>query len=361
MNAVADPVGAMDQSNEIADHVAQAFAAKTPLAIRAGDTKSFLGEIGRGEILDVAGHSGIISYEPGELVLTARAGTPLTEIETTLAEAGQQLAFEPPHYGQGATLGGVIAAGVSGPARPFNGAARDFVLGTRIVNGRGECLRFGGEVMKNVAGYDVSRLLAGSFGTLGVLLDVSLKVLPAAHHQATRVFEHSAETALDAFKRWRLRPWPITGAYWENGLTYLRLSGAETAVRSACEQLGGQSLAMDYRNFWTEVREQTRPLFTQDERPLWRLSLPPAAPLLDNAGPNAIDWGGAQRWLLSDEPAATIRQRVAAQDGHASVYRGHTTPRFHPLSKSLLALHQRLKASMDPAGILNPGRLYPEL
>lgn len=361
MSAVAENTRDADQSETIAERVAAAYDNATPLAIRAGNSKTFLGESGRGEMLDVSTHRGVVSYEPGELVLTARSATPLAEIEAVLADAGQQLAFEPPHFGGSATIGGTIAAGLSGPARPFSGAVRDFVLGARIVNGRGEPLRFGGEVMKNVAGYDVSRLMVGAFGTLGVLLDVSLKVLPVARRQVTQVFEHDAETALEAFKQWRLRPWPITGAYWENNRTYLRLAGAETAVVAAQRALGGQTLAAADRAFWASVREQDRAFFTRDERPLWRLSLPPAAPLHTLDGDTAIDWGGAQRWLLTDADAATLRETVAAQGGHASVYSGNASPRFHPLSASLATLHQRLKASMDPAGILNPGRMYPDL
>jgi len=347
-----------DASDELAFAVGLAHANATPLAIQAGCTKDFLGEAIDGEPLDISGHRGIVNYQPGELVLTARAGTPLTEIEAALAEQGQMLAFEPPHYGETATLGGTIAAGLSGPARPFTGAARDFVLGARIINARGEILRFGGEVMKNVAGYDLSRLMAGAYGTLGVLLELSLKVLPRPGAQTTLMFEHDAATAIEQFGRWQRRPWPITGAYWENGCSHIRLAGASASVASAQQQLGGETL-IDDAIFWRGVREQQRPFFAT-ARALWRLSVPPATPRLEIDGECAIDWGGAQRWLSSDADADTIRSTVAAHGGHASVYRGHATPRFHPLPEAMMTLHRRVKQSMDPADILNRGRLYPD-
>ncbi|ERJ18715.1 Glycolate oxidase subunit protein [Salinisphaera shabanensis E1L3A] len=349
-----------DQSEHLRERVAEAFAKATPLHIRGSGSKDFLGETVHADTLDVTGHTGVVNYEPGELVMTARAGTPLAEIETVLDEAHQMLAFEPPHFGENATLGGTIASGLSGPARPFTGAARDFVLGCRIVNGQGQILRFGGEVMKNVAGYDLSRLMAGSYGTLGVLLDVSLKVLPVPRTQVTQVFEHTAAQALEQISDWQLKPWPITGAYWEDGKTYLRLAGATSSVESACEKLGGDALDDD-RAFWHAVREHQRPFFTTTDRPLWRVSLPPAAPMLDIDGDCVIDWGGAQRWLQSDMDAVALRRIVKEAGGHASVYRGDALPRFHPIGESIMALQKRLKKSMDPAGILNPGRIYPEL
>ena len=358
-----------DQSQELAARVARAAEQRTPLAIQAGSTKTFLGEPGEGEPLDLSSHRGVVRYEPGELILTARAGTPLTEIEAVLAEENQMLAFEPPHYGANATLGGTVATGVSGPARPFAGAARDFVLGARVINGRGEVLSFGGEVMKNVAGYDLSRLMAGAFGTLGVLLDISLKVLPVPKVESTRVFEHDAARALEQFKDWGRKPWPITAAYWENGATYLRLAGAGASVESAAQALGGEPLD-DSAGFWRDVREHERAFFN-DARALWRVATAPAAPVLDlgdakadeHAGEHewALDWGGAQRWLLSDAPAESIRAAVAEHGGHASVYRGEATPRLHPVPETLMRLHRRVKQSIDPERVLNRGRLYSDL
>lgn len=349
-----------DQTEAVADRVRASYDTGTPLRIEAGNTKTFLGETVAGDVLDVSGHTGIVNYAPGELVLTARAGTPLADIEAALAAEGQMLAFEPPYYGASATLGGTIAAGLSGPARPFTGAARDFVLGARIVNGQGQILRFGGEVMKNVAGYDLSRLMAGAYGTLGVLLDISLKVLPRSRTQVTRVFDHDAADALRSFNEWQRRPLPITGACWEDGRTYLRLAGASASVESACDALGGESLADDTA-FWRDLREQQCGFFQDSNRPLWRLSVPPAAPQLEADGDCLIDWGGAQRWLVSEIEPALLRRIAKAAAGHASVYRGEASPRFHPLVESQLALQRRLKRSMDPAGVLNPGRIYPEL
>lgn len=351
-----------DDSATLAERVVQAYEQARPLTIQGHGNKRFLAEpvddTGH-EVLDVTAHCGIVSHDPGELVLTARAGTPLADIEATLAAAGQRLAFEPPHYGPNATLGGAIAAGVSGPARPYTGAARDFVLGCRVINGRGEILRFGGEVMKNVAGYDLSRLMTGAHGTLGVLLDISLKVLPVPRTVHTRVFEHNSEQALSAFCGWAAQPLPLAGAYWEDGKTYLRLAGATTAVDAACERLGGEILA-ESETFWADVREHKRVLFTDPDTPLWRLSVPPAARLVDIPGRLALDWGGAQRWLATGAPARAVRDAATAFGGHATVYRGDITPRQHPLPRALLAVHRRLKTAMDPAGILNPGRLFSE-
>ncbi|HET7312801.1 glycolate oxidase subunit GlcE [Salinisphaera sp.] len=351
------------RADALAAQVAEARASRRALAIAGGNTKAFLGEAPAepaAQRLDLRAHRGIVSYDCGELVITARAGTPLAEIEAALAAEGQCLAFEPPHYGAAATLGGTIAAGVSGPSRPYAGAARDFVLGARIINGRGEILRFGGEVMKNVAGYDLSRLMVGAFGTLGVLLEVSLKVLPAPRFTRTQMFESDQATAIERFSAWGLRPWPITAAYWENGAAYVRLSGARSSVAAAMEALGGETLA-DADAFWADAREHRRTFFTRSDPPLWRLSVAPATPPLDLDGETAVDWGGAQRWLVSDAPAKTIRDAVAAHGGHASVHGnisgGGITPRQHPMPAALLRLQQRLKQSMDPAGILNRGRL----
>lgn len=350
---------AADRGEELAAAVAAAYAARRPLAIIGGASKRFLGEPGAPAApLDVRAHRGVIAYEPGELVLTARAGTPLAEIEATLAASDQALPFEPPHFADSATLGGTVAAGVSGPARPYAGAVRDFVLGVRIINGRGEILRFGGEVMKNVAGYDLSRLMAGAFGTLGVLLDISLKVLPRARAEYTLALEHDAGAAIAEFSRLRRRPWPVTGAYWEDGRSYLRLAGAEASVASARAAIGGEAVA-DAAAFWGDVGELTRPALAG--APLWRLSLPPATPPLDLDGLRPIDWGGAQRWRLSERPAERLRAVVGARGGHATLYRGPGENRLHPLPPALFILQKRLKASLDPGHILNPDRMYAGL
>lgn len=345
-----------DLTSELAARVQAAHASSTPLRIVAGDSKPWLGRPVTGEALSVAGHRGIVSYEPTELVITARAGTPLAEIEAALAEKSQCLAFEPPHYGDTATLGGTIACNLSGPARPYAGAARDFVLGVRLINGKGEVLRFGGEVMKNVAGYDLSRLMAGAQGTLGVLLEVSLKVLPRPALETTLALEMDATAAVERFNAWAGQPLPINAACHDGRRAYVRLAGAEAAVQAARTQLGGE-LMDDGKAFWRSVREQDHAFFSRPG-PLWRLSLPPTAPVDRGLGEQVIDWGGAQRWLYSEQPLWEIAQQVG---GHATQYRGGDRSQvFQSLPPSLLALHRRLKAAFDPNGILNPGRLYPD-
>lgn len=349
-----------DQTDALRDAVVQAAAAGTPLSIVGGGSKNFYGRTASGQPLALAGHRGIVRYEPTELFVTARAGTPLREIEATLAERGQMLGFEPPHFGASATLGGAIACGLSGPRRPYAGAARDFVLGVRLLNGNGEVLRFGGEVMKNVAGYDVSRLMVGALGTLGVLLDLSLKVLPRPALELTLVQTCSSTRALTLCAQWSGQPHPVSATAWVDGALYVRLSGAASAVRTAAGQVGGEPVA-DGAAFWLALREQTHPFFA-GAAPLWRIAVPPATPPLDVPDEGLWEWGGAQRWLRGDISAATIRAAAAAAGGHATLFRGgdRRGEVFHPLSPKLLELHRRLKQSFDPHGLFNPGRLYPD-
>ncbi len=344
-----------------------AAAARTPLAIRGGGTKAFLGESPQGEPFDTRDYAGIVEYEPTELVITARAGTPLAEIESTMAAAGQMLAFEPPRFGPGATLGGTIAAGLSGPRRPYAGAARDFVLGVRVVDGRGDDLTFGGRVMKNVAGFDVARLMTGAMGTLGVIGEVSLKCLPLPKAEATRAFQLSADEAIHRVNEWGGRPLPLSATAYANGVLHVRFSGAAPAVDSACAKLGGAAVA-DGAAFWSSVREQTHPHFAAAREAgasLWRLSVRSTAPYADLGGEQLIEWGGALRWLVGGDRAdpARIRAWAKEQGGHATLFAGadRSPGVFHPLPAPVLALHERLKAGFDPHGILNPGRLYASL
>ncbi|AWI78030.1 MAG: glycolate oxidase subunit GlcE [Betaproteobacteria bacterium HGW-Betaproteobacteria-13] len=345
-----------------AERIRGAAASGTPLCIEGGGSKRFVGREAHGEVLNVAENSGIVSYEPTELVVTARGGTPLAELEAVLAEQNQFLAFEPPHFGTGATLAGCVAAGLSGPRRASAGAVRDFMLGVKIVDGRGEVMSFGGQVMKNVAGYDVSRLIAGSLGTLGVILEVSLKVLPRPVAEQTLRFALDEARAIDQLNEWGGQPLPVSASAWEDGVLTLRLSGAEAAVRAACARLGGETLGeQTAAAFWQGLREQQCDYFADGaESPLWRLSLPSVAEPLQLAGTQLIEWGGAQRWLCSDAPAEAIRARAAALGGHATLFRGgdRKSEVFTPLDAPLLTIHRRLKAAFDPAGILNPGRLY---
>jgi glycolate oxidase FAD binding subunit len=352
---------ARDNSAALQQQVVDALNTRTPLNICGNGTKSFLGRAAQGKTLALAEHRGIIEYDPRELVLTARAGTPLTEIEGALAEAGQMLTFEPPHFGAGATLGGTLACGLSGPRRPYAGAARDAVLGCQIINGHGERLRFGGQVMKNVAGYDVSRLMVGAYGTLGVLLDVSLKVLPRPAASLTLMQEYPQNEAIRRMSHLLSQPVPVDAACYHAGYCYLRIAGSEQAVQHAQNLLGGETLK-DSTPFWHSLREHQLHFFLGG-KPLYRVMLKPATPPLDIAGEWLLDWGGAQRWLTSDAPQALIRERVAAAGGHVTLFRAgaRADAVFGSLPTAMLNLHQRLKNSFDPRRIFNPDRMYPGL
>jgi len=309
----------------------------------------------------VAGHRGIVAYEPTELVITARAGTPLSELEATLEERGQMLPFEPPHYGEFATLGGTLACGFSGPRRPYCGSARDFVLGTRVVNGKGERLRFGGEVIKNVAGYDVSRLMVGAVGTLGVILEASLKVLPRPDVEQTIVQEREVDDASSYMNSLGAKPYPLSAACCDGSRLYLRLSGAASAVQAASSRIGGESMD-DGNGFWRSVREHTHRFFA-GKGPVWRISVPAASPPLELAGPWFIEWGGAQRWFRGDHDVIRIRAAADAAGGHATAFRDAAPgPEiFHPLPAAAMRLHQALKTAFDPDRVLNRNRLYTGL
>ena len=347
-----------DRTESLHTRIRAAADDGTPLAITGGGTKDFLGRITQAERFDVSGHRGIVTYEPTELVLSARSGTPLAEVKAALEEKGQMLAFEPPAFGEAATIGGAIATGLSGPARPYAGAARDFVLGTRVLNGKGEALRFGGEVMKNVAGYDVSRLMTGAYGTLGVLLEVSLKVLPRPVEVRTVAFETSAEEAIERCNAWAAKPLPIIGACHDGEKLHARLAGTAGGVAAAAGALGGETIDGD--PFWAALREQTLPFFARAGAPLWRVSVPPGAAMLNIVGDTLIDWGGALRWLRTGAPAAEVRTAAERAGGHAALFRGgdRTGAVFHPLAPAVRKLHERVKAAFDPAGIFNPGRMY---
>ncbi|MYM81414.1 glycolate oxidase subunit GlcE [Duganella sp. FT50W] len=341
---------------DFSDRIRAASAAHAPLRLRGGGTKDWYGQSLNGEVLDTRGYSGIISYEPTELVITARCGTPLAEIEALLAQHQQMLAFEPPRFA-GATIGGVVASALSGPRRASAGAVRDFVLGAVLMDGRGEVLRFGGQVMKNVAGYDVSRLLAGSLGTLGLILEVSLKVLPVPVREASLRFDMSEIDALSRLNTWAVQPLPVSASCWHQGVLSLRLSGAEAAVTAARRRLGGEA---GDDALWASLRDQTHPYFSGGG--LWRMSLPSHASAIILRGEQLIEWGGAQRWLKTDDAAQvdSIRRTVAASGGHATLFRGGDkgVGVFHPLAPAVAKIHARLKQSFDPAGIFNPGRMY---
>ena len=334
---------------------------RKPLRLRGGGSKDFYGGPINGDVLDTGGHAGIVSYEPTELVITARCGTPLAELESALATRRQCLACEPPHFGA-ATVGGAVAAGLAGPRRAAVGGMRDFVLGVKLMDGEGRVHRFGGEVMKNVAGFDVSRLIAGSLGTLGLILEVSLKVLPVPPGDASLRFEMPQERALEALNRWAGQPLPLVASCWQDGVLTLRLCGAQAAVSAACASMGGEAIKeLEALAFWQGLREQGAEFFAGDAA-LWRLSIPSVAPPLDLPGTTLIEWGGAQRWLRGDVDRVRIRELAARAGGHATLFRGgdKTSGVFTSLPPALMEVHRRLKQSFDPYGVFNPGRMYSE-
>jgi len=350
----------MTDAKALAETIRAAAESRHRLRLRGGGTKDFYGQSLEGEVLDTRGHAGIVAYEPTELVVTVRGGTRLAELEAALAEKGQMLAFEPPHFGADATIGGAVAAGLSGPRRQAAGALRDFVLGVQIVDGRGRTLRFGGQVMKNVAGYDVSRLMAGALGTLGLILEVSLKVLPLPVTEATLRLEMPEDKALETVNRWGGKPLAVSATAWHGGDLAVRLSGAEAAVRGAAEKIGGERMAeADARAFWTGIREHTGAFF-RDGGPLWRVSVPTTTAPLGLPGAQLIEWGGGLRWLASGADARVVREFAARAGGHATLFRGgdKAVGVFQPLAPAVAAIHANLKREFDPQGVLNRGRMY---
>ena len=342
--------------------------ARTPIRITGHGSKDFYGEAPSGELLSTLEMTGITAYEPSELFISALAGTPLGEIEARLAAHQQRLAFEPPRFGGRGTVGGMVAAGLSGPSRAALGSVRDHLLGAVMINGRGELLSFGGTVMKNVAGFDVSRVLAGAMGVLGLITEVTLKVLPLPAATATLRFDMGQPEALKALNAWGGQPLPIEASAWWDGALVLRLAGANAAVEAAFARLGGDVIPADLAaSFWTGLRDQSDEFFIGAERAvaggarLWRLSLPSTAPELKLHGEQLIEWGGAQRWVVTPMEAAALREAVVAVGGHATLFRAldKSPGVLTPLSPPLAAIHQRLKASFDPHGVFNPGRLYP--
>jgi FAD/FMN-containing dehydrogenase len=354
----------------LSDQVRAAAAAASPLDIQGGGTKTFYGEAPCGEALAMTSLRGISSYEPSELVVTARAGTLLAELEAALAERGQCLPFEPPRFAPGGTIGGMVASGLSGPARASTGALRDYVLGVSLLNARGELLNFGGQVEKNVAGYDVSRLLAGSWGILGVICEVSMKVLPCPTAVATLRFECDEAQALAQLPAWSAQSLPLRASSWHRDELHLRLAGAAAAVHSACERLGGERLSPETAGAWWDSLRDHRHEFFQLSAPqlaagecLWRVSLPPTAAMLRLPGQQLIEWGGAQRWLRTSAAAEAVRSAAAALGGHATLVRAvsKAVGAFSRPSEAVMRVHRRLKLAFDPPGIFNRGRLYADL
>jgi glycolate oxidase FAD binding subunit len=376
--------------DHLTDGIRNAAAHLTPLRIRGSGSKDFYGESLHGELLDTRSHRGITSYEPSELVVTARAGTPLAELEAALAEKGQCLAFEPPRFvgadgSLGGTVGGMVAAGLSGPARASVGSVRDYVLGVQLINGRAEHLTFGGQVMKNVAGYDVSRLMVGALGTLGLITEVSLKVLPVAPSEATLVFEVDQVNALNQLHAWGAQPLPLNASCLVHDTTapnapellFVRLRGAAAAVESACKKMLQDlpGVRMDQPQAsadWTACRDMALPFFTtptvtDGPAVLWRLSLPQTAPALNLIWPQFVEWHGGQRWVWAPAKAHEhIRLMAASVNGTGTLFKTtdaikkRVTSTFDALNPAIMQIQKRLKVEFDPAGILNRGRLHPD-
>jgi len=353
----------------LVERVHDARARRTPLCIRGHGSKAFYGEPPHGEPLDMTPLAGIVHHEPTELVVTARAGTAIAELEAALAGHGQCLAFEPPRFGGRGTVGGMVAAGLAGPARVAVGGVRDFVLGAALLGADGEVLRFGGQVMKNVAGYDVSRVLAGSLGILGPIVEVSLKVLPQPPARTTLRFEWHQPRALQQLQQWAAQPLPLRASAWWNGMLVVQLAGAEKAVRAAARSLGGERVETAAADaFWSSVRDQHDEFFVaaeaavRDGATLWRLSVAGTAPPLPAAGDQLIEWHGALRWVVNRTDAATMRALAATHGGHATEFRGARRDGvFTPLAPPLARIHRALKARFDPDRLFNPGRLYADL
>jgi glycolate oxidase FAD binding subunit len=354
----------MDQAvAAISEQIRAAASDRTPLRVRAGGSKDFYGNTPHGALLDPRAACGIVAYDPSELSIAVRCGTPLAQLEAALEERGQMLAFEPPHFGAHATIGGCIATGLAGPRRAANGycygGVRDFVLGAKLLDGQGELISCGGLVMKNVAGYDLARLLTGSMGVLGVLIEVALKVVPKPRMEATLRMPMDEACALARLNEWGAQPWPISASAWQDGMLSLRLSGSAAAVNAARSRLTGELMPpSDAAAFWQAVKEHTDAFFL-GSTPLWRLSLPSTAEPVKLDEAQLIEWGGALRWLRSPRPAAEIRSRTQALGGHATLFRGGDRSRgvFTPLSPALAGIHQRLREHFDPAGIFDVGRM----
>ena len=359
-----------DVSKLIQEQVAEAYQTNNPVVLTGNGTKNFYGHPSDGTPLIVSQHQGVISYEPTELVITARAGTPLNEIEELLDNNGQQLAFEPPHFKiehtdseeqRDASLGGTIACGLSGPARANNGAARDFVLGCEIINGKAEQLKFGGQVMKNVAGYDVSRLICGSIGTLGVILNVSLKVLPKPEMTTSLSFSLSRDEAYLKLRELNNKPYPITASCYFDGQLSIRLAGNSQAIKATQNKIGGDIIDNDLK-FWESIKEQQHTFF-DTKQTLWRISTKPFSPLnidIDKDTGCLTEWHGALHWVKTNTPAKILRQHVEKIGGHATIFRNGSAQDeiFHPLTTPLFSIHKNLKHAFDPADILNRNKIY---
>ncbi len=358
-----------DLSKALQAQVKKAIEDKQPLFIHGGKSKLFYGKKVGGSPLDISQHTGIVNYEPTELCITVRAGTLLSEVETLLEEHQQILPFEAPHYfgmngeGDNTTIGGAISAGISGPRRAYTGSIRDAILGVEIINGEGEIVRFGGQVMKNVAGYDLSRLMVRSQGTLGAILSVSIKLLPKPSHNGTFIVECDQAQAIEYCQHLRIQQLPVTATTWYNDHLSIRLSASENILEN-CKQKIKNAEINDDDSFWADIRDHRHHFFGRSEKPLWRFSLPPTSKVIsrfDNE--QLIEWGGAQRWIHSNAPANIIHSIAQSRKGYATLFKSNIPDANHfpALDPALLVLHKSLKRKMDPHGIFNPNRMYQGL
>lgn len=347
-----------DDSMRLVDEIREALQKNQPLRIRGGDSKAFLGRPVQASEIDTRSHTGVVHYDPTELVVTVRAGTPVSQLNEILAANVQHLPPEPPDFDGRATVGGMVASGLAGPRRPWAGSVRDHVLGCRVIDGGGRHMRFGGQVMKNVAGYDFSRLVAGSHGCLGLITEVSLKVLPLPRKTFSLALEIAPEIGMRRLAQWRGTAMPISGAFHCGRRLHLRLEGGEAIVDAARMQLGGEATTP---NIWADLRER-RLAFFDSALPLWRLSVPWQAPLLRLPGNTLLDWAGAQRWLASNASPQSIHSAAQSVGGHATCYTPQASESpFQPLPKMLMRFHKSLKEQVDPQGVFNPGRMYAGL
>jgi glycolate oxidase FAD binding subunit len=373
----------MEQAlGQLIDQVRAAYADRQCLSIQGGGTKSFYGHPVQGQPLSTLNLKGIVSYEPSELVVTVKAGTSLTALQVALAERGQYLPFEPPEFSpipHVCTVGGAVAAGLSGPARASVGALRDYVLGLDLINGQGQWLQFGGQVMKNVAGYDISRLMAGSWGTLGVITQVSLKVLPVPPADATLVFELPQALAIEQINRWCAQPLPINASCWvqdESPKLFVRLRGAKAAVEAAgtrmLKDIAGHRMNQQQADAdWRALANHQLAVFHKapPEQWLWRVSVPSTQGVLLATMTQLIEWHGALRWIWAPQDAADlIREAATRAQGFATLFHarsqavGPVQPEvMHPMPPPLDRLHRDIKRAFDPATLFNRGRLSADL
>lgn len=347
-----------DITSNLIEQVNDAIADKTTLNLIGGNTKHFIGREPVGQAVSLKNHTGVISYRPSELVITARAGTTIAEIQALLANNNQTLVGEPPAFNGKATLGGSVAAGISGGSRPFWGSLRDAILGVKLINGYGEHLRFGGQVMKNVAGYDISRLQAGAFGAFGIITEVSLRVRPKSD-TTTLVFECDAPSAIGRMRDLSVSAHPLSASAWCSGQLFVRLSGSQFAINHSIETLGGEQIE-NQDLFWRSVRNFRHPFFANRAQSLYRLSLSPAAPHDEQLGDTLIDWAGGVRWVYSDQSLSTLANLAALQGGHATCYRpiDRMGECFHKQPAAAQRIHQNLKMAFDPHCLFNSGRMY---